>query len=232
MGKITPAILLFIISGLVYIISSLMGYNNIVLISKPIFISSVIFHYWIEAKSRVNIFYLLVLLLYFLSGSLNLFEDKDTLKYVLLLNMSVYSILLALVLKKMIDLKNRKLQKFNIVIIILLALFIVNLGYFSLFFVFTKEFLLFNYLMVYVLLLSGLVVCSTILYLLSRTNSSSYLMLATYCYLICDLFYALHNYSFSLTIFRFLSILGSVMSYYFIINYFLRSTDDKNLLDK
>lgn len=174
----------------------------------------------------------MVLLLYFLSGSLNLFEDKDTLKYVLFLNMSVYSILLVLIFKKMIELKSKKLQKLNLVIVVLLALFIINLGYFSLFFVFTKEFLLFNYLMVYVSLLSSLVICSTILFLMSRTDCNSYLMLATYCYLICDLFYALHNYSFRFTVFRFLSILGSVMSYYFIINYFLKSSVDKSQLDK
>lgn len=229
MGKLTPAILVFIISGLVYIFSSLFEYNTVVLVSKPVFISSAIFHYWIQANGKISFLNLLVLLLYFLSGSLNLFRDDNMFKYVLFLNMSVYLILLFSLFKKMTNLKIEKLKKIKVVFIALLVLFTVILAYFALFFVFTKKFELFNYLIVYVFVLSSLVIAATTLFLFRKTLGNGYLMWASYSYLLCDLFYALYNYSFGFTIFRFLSVFGSVISYYFIINHFLLTSPERDI---
>lgn len=231
MGKITPAILVFIVSGLVYITSSLFEYNNIVFIAKPVFISSAIFHYWVEAKGQIDFINLMLLLLYFLSGSLNLFQDNDGFKYVLLLNILVYLMLLISVFKKKIVLKEVKLQKKTLRLIFVFMSFIIGLAYFLLFFVFTKKFLLFNYLVVYAFILSCLVIVSTALFLFKKTLSHYYLLLTSYSYLSCDLFYALYNYSFDSVFFKFLSMLGSVLSYYFIINYFLLTSLDNKDID-
>ncbi len=217
--------MLYIISGLIYIISALLRWDYIVFVSKPIIASSIMFYYWQEAKN-INYWYFLFLFLYFWSGILNLFEDDQTLLYVLLLNMSAYTILLSLVVKKMFGINFKDIDNINLLYIILTIIFLATLVYVCLVLVFNKESGLYFYLVAYAIILTSLAIGGTILYTLKHSNAIVYLLLATFCYLICDLFYIVYYYYYNLFFFRLLSILSSVVSYYFVVTYFLKESND------
>ena len=70
MKQIAPALIAYVISGLTYVFSAIMGFEYAVFLSKPVIASSMMFHYWNESKGKGSFLYLGVLLLYFFSGIL------------------------------------------------------------------------------------------------------------------------------------------------------------------
>lgn len=223
--NIQPGLLVYGIAGVIYFISALSGYEYLVYVFKPIFASSMIFHYCNESKWNLNYWYALFLFLYFFSGILNLFEDDKTLFYVILLNISAYTILLSLLIKKVVDINFTNIDNINLLYIILTLVFLSTLVYVCLGLVFSKGDSLYPYFVLYAIILTSLAVCSTILYTLKHSNAIVYLMVAIFCYLICDLFYIVYYYYYNLFFFRLLSILSSILSYYFVVNYFLKSSE-------
>lgn len=229
MKNITPAFFLYITSGLIYLISALLGYDYLVFVSKPIIASSMMFHYWFETKGKINIWHLLFLFLYFWSGILNLFEDSQTLLYVLIVNIIAYSILLSLVVKRVLEVNFRNIDNVSFVYILLTIVFLATLVYVCLGLVFSKEDELYSYFTVYAIVLTSLAIGSTVLYTLKHSNAIVYLLLASFCYVICDLFYIIYYYYYDFYFFRLLSILSSVISYYFVVNYFIKSKENLSM---
>lgn len=225
MNQLTPAFILYIVSGLTFTISSLLGYDLVVFVSKPIMATSIIFHYFHEVKNKVNYWHLLFLFLFFLAGILNLFEDSQALLYVIIINMMCYTILLSLVVKKLFDINYRNIDSVNLIYIVLTIVFVVTLVYVCLGVVFTNENAMYPYLIIYAIIITSLTINSTVLYTLKHSNAIVYLLLAAFCYLICDLFYVIYYYYYDFFFFRLLSIMSYVVSYYFIVNYFLKSKD-------
>ncbi|WP_136666857.1 hypothetical protein [Flavobacterium sp. H122] len=229
MGKFAPAIILYVLSGLIYIVSSLLRYDSIVFVSKPIFATSILFHYWNEAKEYFNSFNFVILLIYFIGDIFNLFEGYF--KYVLILNIIVYAMLSYVVVKKILLFRNKAVDGINLVYILLSVVFVLCLVYISVFLVFDKDFEFYYYIVLYSLILSGLSIATTVLYSFSNEKGLVYLMLATYCYLISDVFYIIYYYAYDLILFRMLNMTCNVLSYYFIISYFLYCTNSIEEVD-
>ena len=228
MKHITPALWAYLFSGITYIISAMFHWDTFVFLAKPIIGSSILFHYFNESRKHTKFLPVIFLLLYFIGGIFNLFEDADVLKYVLILNMLGYSLLIVMVLKKIVLLKYNQFDNINLIYILLSILFIGTLMYLSVFLVFNKSFSLYSYIVTYAVILSVLAVFVSILYAINPENSIVYLLLAVFCYLVCDIFYVIYYYSYDFIFFRLLSILGSVVSYYFIVNYFISSQQEIN----
>jgi len=225
MKQLTPAFIVYIISGLIFTISSMLGYEYVIFISKPMIASSIIFYYLQEVKNKVNYWHLLFLFLYFTSGILNLLEDSQALIYVIVVNVIGYSLLLSIVIKKLFDINYRNIVSINLLYILLTIIFLSTLVYVCLGLVFSKENNMYSYFILYATVLTCLTISCTVLYTLKHSNAIVYLLLAAFCYIICDLFYIIYYYYYDFIFFRLLSIMSSVISYYFIVNYFLKSND-------
>ncbi|WP_428225743.1 hypothetical protein [Flavobacterium sp.] len=188
--------------------------------------SAVMFYYWQESGRKFSWFYLFLLFLYFISGMLNLFEDVEVLQYVMLVNMGIYFLLLLLVLLNIRRLKVQFLDRFNLFYVLLSAVFVGTLAYLSVFWVFNESFKLYSYIISYAIVLGVLGIGVSILYVYQPEKANVYLMYTVFCYLICDIFYIIYYYAYDFIFFRLLSILGSVVSYYCLVNFFLRTNEN------
>ena len=94
MKAICPALILYLSSSILYLLSVIFGYSDLILLFKPIIASSMLFYYLQECKGKVNFWYTLVLILLFISGILNTFEDELVLVYIIIVNFFIYGILL------------------------------------------------------------------------------------------------------------------------------------------
>lgn len=217
----TPALILYIISGILFFLSIVINNDYLTLVSKPVISTSIFFYYLQESHKKVNFWFLLILILFFFSGILNLYEDEFVLQYVILINLISYCILLGFIIRSLFEIKINNLDNVNLTYIILMLLFLSCLLYVCLFLVFDSTEVLYLYFIVYacVLLLLGLLI--TILYLLNNNEENISLMTATFCYIICDLFYAIYYYYYDFIFFRYVSVLCNIVSFYFLVNYFL-----------
>lgn len=217
----TPALILYIISGLIFFLSAIMGNEYLTLIAKPIIIPAIFFYYWQESKGKINVWFSMVLFLLFVSGVLNLFDDEKIFFYVIVCNLFAYCILLNFALKSIFELKFHLPDKINLSYIILMFLFLSSLLYVSLFLLFDLKFELYFVIIIYGIssvLLSSL---STILYMQQQNQANFFLMMTSFTFIVSDLFYVMYYYYYDFVFFRGISIFSYIVSFYILVNYFL-----------
>lgn len=217
----TPALILYIISGLIFFLSSIMGYEYLVLIAKPIIVPSIFFYYWQESQGKINFWFSLILFCLFASEIFNLFDGSQIFVFVVLFNLSAYCILLSFIIKKLLKLKIRVLDKINLSYIILMFLFLCCLLYVSLFLVFDTSFKLYGFIAIYDFVLVTIGFLNALLYVFDHNKANTYLMMTVFSFIICDLFFAIYYYYYDFIFFRYISIVCNIISLYFLVRYFL-----------
>jgi glucose uptake protein GlcU len=227
MKAIKPPLLLYMISGFLFFLSTIINNEYLTLVSKPVISTSIFFHYFHESRGKVNFWFSLVLFLLFVSGIFNLFEDEFALQYVILINLVVYCILLGFVIRSLFEINLKSLDNVNLTYIILMLLFLSCLLYVCLFLVFDSTSVLYLYIIVYGSILLILGFLNTVLYDFKNSKEVVSLMMATFCFIICDLFYVIYYYYYDFIFFRYISVLCNIISFYFLVNYFLLRDENK-----
>ena len=161
-----------------------------------------------------------------MSGITNLFEGNF--KYVLLLNFCAYSIFLFILIKNILRFKLEIMQKNNLSVFLLIIIFFLCLIYISRFIVFDATFKLYKFMYAYDFLLMGIGVCSALLYLADLSNKNTYLILTVLNIVICEICYGIYYYYYPFFFFRYISIFCYIVSFYFLVNYFLNTNEHKN----
>lgn len=220
-------IIIYIISGILYLLSTILNYNLLGYIAKPIFIGVLCVYYINKSKDNFNYEYFTVLILLFLSGMINLLEGKDNFKYVLFLNFCAYSFFLYILVKKLAVFKLEVMQKNNFSAFLLILIFFLCLIYISRFIVFDTSFEMYKFMYAYDFLLTAVGVCSTLLYLVDSSTKNTYLILAVLNILICEICYGIYYYYYPFLFFRYTSVLCYIVSFYFLVNYFLNANEHK-----
>ena len=222
----TPSLLLYIVSGFLFFLSIIMDNEYLTLIAKPIISTSIFFYYWQESHGKVNFWFSFIIILLFTSGIFNLFEDEFALQYVILINFVVYCILLGFIIRSLLELRIKSIDNYNLAYIVFMLLFLSSLLYVCLFLVFDFTSDLYLFIIVYTVILLIIGVLNTLLYRLKKTPENVYLMMTTFCFIICDLCYAIYSYYYDFIFFRYVSILCNIVSFYFLVNYFLLKNEN------
>jgi hypothetical protein len=236
MKDIKPALILYIISGFLFFLSTIIENEQLSLITKPMISTSMLFYYWQSCKGKINFWFTTILILFFISGVLNLFDDAFVLKYVIITNLISYTILLSFIVRSLLELKLKLLDNINLTYIVLMFLFLCCLLYVCLFLIFDSNSELYQLIILYGFVLLIIGISNTILCSLDYNKANIYLMVTTFCYIICDLFYSLYYYYYDFIFFRYVSILCNILSFYFLVNYFLQKneigyTNDRKVSD-
>lgn len=217
----TPSLLLYIVSGFLFFLSTIIDNEYLTLIAKPIISTSIFFYYWQESHGKVNFWFSSIIILLFTSGIFNLFEDEFALQYVILINFVAYCILLGFIIRSLFELRIKSIDNYNLAYIIFMLLFLSSLLYVCLFLVFDSTSDLYLFIIVYTIILLIIGVLNALLYSFKSTRENIFLMMTTFCFIICDLFYAIYYYYYDFVFFRYVSILCNIVSFYFLVNYFL-----------
>lgn len=227
MKVLNSYIIIYIISGILYLLSTILNCNLLGYIAKPIFIGALYIYYIKESKEGVNYYYIIILTLLFLSGVINLIDGKDNFKYILFLNFCAYCIFVYVLVKKLLIFKDEIIIKNNFSAFLLILIFFLCLVYISRFIVFDSTFNLYKFIYVYDFLLTVLGICSTLLYLGDLSNKNTYLILAVLNIIICEICYGIYYYYYAFLFFRYTSVLCYIVSFYFLVNYFLLKNENK-----
>lgn len=226
MKAYSSALMLYIVSGLLFFVSTMVGNEYLVFLSKPVIASSMLFYYWQNKKGKIDLWFSLILVLLFFSGILNLFEDEQALLYVILVNLVAYSIILGYVIQRLFSLNFRVIDTINMSFILLTILLMGCVLYLSLFLVFDKDSELYIFITIYSIVLVSLVIASTTLTVLKDNQANVNLMITVFCFLACDLFYVIYYYYYDFILFRYLSVICNIISFYFLVQFFLASSSD------
>ncbi|SHJ18518.1 hypothetical protein [Flavobacterium terrae] len=219
----TPALVLYILSSFIYFIAVVVGIDSLVSIVKPIIIPSIFFYYWQVSNGRISFWSSIILLLFFVSGILNLFYDDRSFFFVVLANFFAYCILLCFVLKNIFELKFHLPDRINLSYMVLMFLFFLSLLYFSLVLMFDLKIELYLLIIVYGISSVTFGSSATILYTLQQNQTNFYLMMTSFTFIVSDLFFVMYHFYNNFIFFMGISILSYVVSFYVLVYYFLLS---------
>lgn len=219
----TPALVLYILSSFIYFIAVVVGIDSLVSIVKPIIIPSIFFYYWQVSNGRISFWASIILLLFFVSGILNLFYDDRSFFFVVLANFFAYCILLCFVLKNIFELKFHLPDRINLSYMVLMFLFFLSLLYFSLVLMFDLKIELYLLIIVYGISSVTFGSSATILYTLQQNQTNFYLMMTSFTFIVSDLFFVMYHFYNNFIFFMGISILSYVVSFYVLVYYFLLS---------
>ena len=191
--------------------------------TKPLFIGAISFYYLEESKKNINYYNCIILVFFFLSGIINLLEGFDYFIYVLFFNFIAYCMLLLQVSKRLNRKKLLKIEKENYTSILLTFIFLACLLYISILIVFDSSFELHKVIVVYDSVLITFVFFAAFNYVNRLNPKNTFLILYALIIVICELFYGIYYYYYKLAFLRFSSIFCYIISFYFLVHYFLKS---------
>ncbi len=221
MKEITPALFLYFASGFLFFASIILGFEHLTILFKPIIIPSIFFYYMQKNIGKINLWFFVSLVFFFISNVLNLFEYENSLLHVMIFNLLAYTILLFFTLKVFLKFKLSSFDNINLMFIFIMFVFLSCMLYVALFMIFDTNFEFYLIIILYAFVLLFLGLLSTIISVINHNQGNNYLLTAIFCFIICDLFFALYYYYYDFVFFRYISVLCNVISFYFLINYFL-----------
>jgi hypothetical protein len=224
----TPSLILFFVASFFAIVFKMLGYGSLVLYAKSIIIPSLFIYYLVSNNYKVTLTKALIFLLCFMRDVFIVLNSKESAMGSFFCILFVYLILLVLSLKDFRDLKFNYNDSASILILVLLlgaicysvlSLKLVGLDLsFSLYVIF------------------GIVLCFLSIVILSNyIKNESYVfvnaMMMCVCFIITDIFFVIYNFYFNLYIFSLISIITQVLSYFFMVKYFIAKDQVKVNLD-
>jgi len=216
---------LYFIFGTLYFLSTFMNWTYTSYFAKPLFIGAISFYYIEESRKQINFYNCIVLAFFFISGVINLLEGFSFFVYVLFFNFLAYFMLLLQLIKALRHKKLYLIDKENYTSILLMFIFLCCILYISTFIVFDSSFALYKVILVYDSILITFVFSAAYAYLAKPTQKNTYLILYALIAIMCELFYGIYYYYYKLDFLRFTSIFCYILSFYFLIQYFLKDKD-------
>ena len=227
MNIIKSHLTLYFIFGVLYFLCTLMDWTNLTYFTKPLFIGAICFYYLENTKKPINYYYLTILSLLFFSGVINLLEGYSFFMYVLFFNFLAYTLLTYNLINELRQKKLYKIKKENYFSIFLISLFSICLLYISTFIVFDRSSEFYKVILIYSLILVSLSLSAAYIYLAKSNQKNTYLIIYALNTLICENFYGIYHYYYKFSFFRFISIACYIVSFYFLIHYFLKENDNQ-----
>ncbi|RXR17803.1 hypothetical protein EQG63_09985 [Flavobacterium amnicola] len=216
---------LYFIFGILYFLSTFMDWTYTSYFAKPLFIGAISFYYIEESRKNINYYNCIILIFFLISGVINLLEGFDYFVYVLFFNFLAYCMLLLQLIKELRHKKLYIIDKENYTSILLTFIFLACILYISSLIVFDSSFELYKVILVYDAILITFVFSAAYAYLAKPNQKNTYLIIYALITIMCELFYGIYYYYYKLDFLRFTSIFCYILSFYFLIHYFLKEND-------
>lgn len=214
----TPSLILFFVASFFTILFKMLEYSSLVIYTKSIIIPSLFIYYLVSNNYKINLTKSLVFLLCFMRDVFILLNIKESALGSFLCILFVYLILLNLSLK---DFRNLKFNFDDSASILILVLSVGTICYSVLNLKLEGLDFSFSLYVIFGIVLSLL----SIVVLSNYIKNESYVyvnsMMMCVCFIITDIFFVLYNFYFNLYIFSLISIITQVLSYFFMVKYFI-----------
>lgn len=211
------ALYLFISASLIVILSSVLKYDNIVMLAKPMIIPSAFFYYLQTKKTLLDLSVTAIFISFFIGDMIILVLGNSAIKMILLTFLIGYLMLFKSIVD---DLVKIEFDISSLLYVFVLMILLVGILYFILDLPITQ--IIENYwlFMIYGIVLIVLVLLSTYNYVSNQNINSFNLLIATLSMLLSDLFYCFYNYVMKSSLLDAMNLFTQFLSYYLLIKYY------------
>ena len=211
------ALYLFISASLIVILSSVLKYDNIVMLAKPMIIPSAFFYYLQTKKTLLDLSVTAIFISFFIGDMIILVLGDSAIKMILLTFLIGYLMLFKSIVEDLIKIE---FYFSSLLYVFVLMILLVGILYFILDLPITQ--IIENYwlFMIYGIVLIVLVLLSTYNYVSNQNINSFNLLIATLSMLLSDLFYCFYNYVMKSSLLDAMNLFTQFLSYYLLIKYY------------
>ena len=211
------ALYLFISASLIVILSSVLKYDNIVMLAKPMIIPSAFFYYLQTKKTPLDLSVTAIFVSFFIGDMIILVLGDSAIKMILLTFLIGYLMLFKSIVD---DLVKIEFDFSSLLYVFVLMILLGGILYFILDLPITQ--IIENYwlFMIYGIVLIVLVLLSTYNYVSNQNINSFNLLTATLSMLLSDLFYCFYNYVMKSSLLDAMNLFTQFLSYYLLIKYY------------
>ncbi|WP_374548476.1 hypothetical protein [Flavobacterium sp.] len=211
------ALYLFISASLIVILSSVLKYDNIVMLAKPMIIPSAFFYYLQTKKTPLDLSVTAIFVSFFIGDMIILVLGDSAIKMILLTFLIGYLMLFKSIVD---DLVKIEFDFSSLLYVFVLMILLGGILYFILDLPITQ--IIENYwlFMIYGIVLIVLVLLSTYNYVSNQNINSFNLLIATLSMLLSDLFYCFYNYVMKSSLLDAMNLFTQFLSYYLLIKYY------------
>lgn len=220
MGKGKIILFGYFLAVFLFLLGTVFQIDVVIQISKPLIIPFILVYYFIKNESKIDFLFVSSLLIFFVGEMLYLIEPKEYYKIGLIFFALPYLILIYLIFRDNISLfktKNKKNDFTYIFIFILLSVLLFSV----LSFIEIGSLEQFLFYLFFGLQLVILGVLTSFVYYNRPNKAHFFLILAVATFIISDLFFVLNKEISELLVLKFVNTLSQMVSYYFIVMYFL-----------
>jgi hypothetical protein len=211
----TPSLVLFFLTSLLAIVFKLLNYDMLVLAMKSIIIPSLFIYYFVTNDYKITFFKAFIFLLFFVRDIFNTLNVRESALGSFLCVLVVYVLLIYLALKDFrFNFKDNLRLLVLTGVIGLICFSVLNLK-------FERLELDFSLYILFGVILSVLSIISIRNYIDNGSYAFFNAMLMCICFMITDIFFVLYKFYFYNYVFTLTSIITQVLSYLFMVNYFL-----------
>ena len=224
----TPSLILYFSACILTILFNLIGQEALVLYAKSIVVPSIFIYYLTTNNYKIDLIKAGIFLFSFIGDVFILMNYNYSETGSILSFLIVYILLIVHLIS---GLKKIKLDRIDILslIIVIIAMVILSTTILSL--QFEKMKTDFSIIIIYSIALSILICISVIKYIAKGTFVFLNLLLMSVCLLLSDIFYVLNGFYLSLSVFSLIEMATQVFSYFFMVNYFIANDKSINKLN-
>ncbi len=219
--KNTP-VYFYIIASILAVIAMICDSEWLMLLTKPSIIPALFIYYITVNDFKIDTSLIIILLIYFISDVIALLAIEEATLYVMALDFIPYLLLLRVVIEDVFELRLYKIRKVNIAAVIFAFLSLMVAMYFLIdsFAKTNPEYVI--PVIAYGIILALYISLSLYLYLVTDYDFAFNILIAATFALIADVIFVITNMIFSIEALNYLEFTLQIISYFFIVVYFIR----------
>lgn len=213
-----PSLTVYFVSCILFVVFTMLRMDNCVLLSKSVIIPAIFVYYFIENRYRINWAQVLIISLCYAGDVYILLDYKENFLASVISFLFAHLVILFYVL---VDFRTVKFRKKDILPIFVIVVFLIYLLITILGLQFKNTLADFSIFIFYGITLAVLSCFSMANYISKGSYAFLNLVLMVTCFIVSDVFYVLNHFYLELPIFEIITISAQVLSYYFMVKYFI-----------
>lgn len=219
--KNKPALIMYFIACVFYMMGVMMDNNEIMLVAKPVIVPAIFFYYLQEKKIKFNWTYTLITILFF-TGDMIVLIDSDNL---FILVIAVFFLAYLFFLKGLVDdlvtIRLQFINKTHLFALLICVFFLIYLLISIVDVLIENKTENLGLIVLYGIVLVSIGTLASLNYITKPSRYTTFMILASLSFVISDVFYILKKDFLEIAILDYLNNFTQIISYYFVTKYFI-----------
>lgn len=219
--KNKPALIMYFIACVFYMMGVMMDNNEIMLVAKPVIVPAIFFYYLQEKKIKFNWTYALITILFF-TGDMIVLIDSDNL---FILVIAVFFLAYLFFLKGLVDdlvtIRLQFINKTHLFALLICVFFLIYLLISIVDVLIENKTENLGLIVLYGIVLVSIGTLASLNYITKPSRYTTFMILASLSFVISDVFYILKKDFLEIAILDYLNNFTQIISYYFVTKYFI-----------